>query len=584
MALLLGTIAFPAAAVSAAGTSAETLYTRALARERVVRDAANSPSRAAIRRVVAAYEAIVRRYPTSGYSDNALWQAANLSLLAYDQFGNQADREAAARLLDSLKREYPTSSLIRRIDAVLAQADEARASASPPTAVATSSTTAPPAPTASTDAADLPADSPSVPLLRAIHRTVMPDGVRVTLDLDSEVAYHQESLEHPRRLFFDLRGVRTVPALQDVTLNYDDSAVKEIRLGRHPKDTVRVVLDTEGTDGYTVYSLYNPYRLVVDFHRPTAAPSGAAAAPAHTASIEPATRRDASVTVPEAGPVEASSEKSAAGSRPNAPLPSKPSAPSVLPAPAVPNGNGSFSLSRQLGLGVSRIVIDPGHGGHDPGAQGHGLNEADLTLDVALRLRKLLEKQPNFDVVMTRDTDVFIPLEERAAIANRDGADLFLSIHANASRNPKAHGIETYFLNFATNPDAEAVAARENSGSGQSMHSLPDIVKAIALNNKIDESRDFADIVQKSMVRRLSTRRRTVRNLGVKQAPFVVLIGAAMPSVLAEISFVTDRQEAQLLDTAAYRQQIAQALCDAVVAYQHTLKSRRVVAAKGAAF
>ena len=207
------------------------------------------------------------------------------------------------------------------------------------------------------------------------------------------------------------------------------------------------------------------------------------------------------------------------------------------------NSNGQFSLARQLGLGVSRIVLDPGHGGHDPGVRGNGVNESELVLDVSLRLKKLLENQPGMEVVMTRDTDVFIPLDQRTAIANREGADLFLSIHANASRNIKARGVETYFLNFAANPEAEAVAARENSASGQTMHRLPDIVRAITLNNKIDESRDFADTVQKAMVRTLSTRNRELQDRGVKQAPFVVLIGAGMPSVLAEISFVSHKQE-----------------------------------------
>ena len=250
---------------------------------------------------------------------------------------------------------------------------------------------------------------------------------------------------------------------------------------------------------------------------------------------------------------------------------------SSSPSAAVPSANldGKFSLARQLGLGVARVVIDAGHGGHDPGAQGNGVNESELTLDVATRLTKLLQKQPGVEVVMTRDSDVFVPLEERTAIANREGADLFLSIHANASRNPHAHGVETYFLNFASNPDAEAVAARENSSSGRAMHSLPDIVKAIALNNKIDESRDFADIVQRSMVHRLGTRNKQLRDLGVKQAPFVVLIGASMPSVLAEISFVTHRQEGTLLKSTAYRQQIAEALFDAVVKYQESLKRPR---------
>ena len=239
------------------------------------------------------------------------------------------------------------------------------------------------------------------------------------------------------------------------------------------------------------------------------------------------------------------------------------------------NADGKFSLSRQLGLGVSRIVIDAGHGGHDPGASANGLTESELTLDIALRLQRLLQKQPGIEVVMTRATDVFIPLEERTKIANREGADLFLSSHAKASRNTKARGVETYFLNFASNPDAEAVAARENAGSGQSMRKLPDIVRAIALNNKLDESRDLAEIVQRSMVRGLTPRNKTLRDIGVKQAPFVVLIGAAMPSVLAEMSFVTNRADAALLKTSAYRQQIAESLLDGVVRYQQSLKKMR---------
>jgi N-acetylmuramoyl-L-alanine amidase len=227
---------------------------------------------------------------------------------------------------------------------------------------------------------------------------------------------------------------------------------------------------------------------------------------------------------------------------------------------------------------VSRVVIDAGHGGHDPGAHGNGINEADLVLDVALRLRKLLTEQAGVEVVMTRDTDVFIPLEERTAIANRESADLFLSIHANASRNTKARGIETYFLNFASNPEAAAVAARENTTSGKTMHSLPEIVRAITLNNKIDESRDFAELVQKAMIKKLTVKNAELRDLGVKQAPFVVLIGAGMPSVLAEISFLTHRQEGQLLKTTAYREVIAEALFDAVQGYQKSLKARSAVA------
>ena len=219
-------------------------------------------------------------------------------------------------------------------------------------------------------------------------------------------------------------------------------------------------------------------------------------------------------------------------------------------------------MARQLGLSVSRIVIDPGHGGHDPGAQGKSINEAELVLDIALRVEKLLQNVPGIEVILTRRTDEFVPLQERTAIANREGADLFLSIHANASANASARGVETYFLNFANNMSAASVAARENAASGQAMGALPDFLKAIALNNKLDESRDFATEVQRAMVERLRKSNKSVKDLGVKQAPFVVLIGAAMPSVLAEISFVTNAQEARLLRGNAYRQRIAEALVE----------------------
>jgi N-acetylmuramoyl-L-alanine amidase len=324
-------------------------------------------------------------------------------------------------------------------------------------------------------------------------------------------------------------------------------------------------MDMEGVESYSVFTLYNPFRLIVDFRRKPPLPSTPIA---ELATVAP-------VRAP--APVEPST-----AAAPPAPPEVKVEPKLTLPAPSGPavNSNGGFSIARQLGLGVSRIVIDPGHGGHDPGARANGLNEAELVLDVALRLQKLLEKQPGIDVTMTRETDVFIPLEERTAIANREGADLFLSIHANASRNTRARGVETYFLNFASNPEAEAVAARENAASGRTMHSLPEIVRAIALNNKLDESRDFADMVQRSLVRRLSGRNKALRDLGVKQAPFVVLIGAGMPSVLAEISFVTNRQEGQLLKSAAYRQHIAEALQEAIVRYQRSLKKMNTVARK----
>jgi N-acetylmuramoyl-L-alanine amidase len=292
--------------------------------------------------------------------------------------------------------------------------------------------------------------------------------------------------------------------------------------------------------------------------------------------------------------------REAVASLPPPPEPVSPLGPGTVPPEALPRSNptiaaivpserskapeknltGGFSIARQLGLGVSRIVIDPGHGGHDPGAAGKDVSEAELVLDVSLRLEKLLQKVQGMEVVLTRRTDEFVTLQERTAIANREGADLFLSIHANASDSPFARGVETYFLNFANNLGAAGVAARENAASGQAMAALPDLVKMIALNNKLDESRDLATIVQHAMIERLRGVNKSLKDLGVKQAPFAVLIGAAMPSVLAEVSFVTNTQDARQLRSSAYRQRIAEALANAVRKYQTSLKSVSTVASE----
>ena len=573
-------------APAAAADSAEAIYTRALARERELRAEPAGATLNELRAVVRLYESVVRRFPRSGYCDNALWQGGNLAVLAFERFTQAADRRTAVRLFTLLRDGYPTSSLRSRVAEQIRGLDSDRAVAGPapsdpmpaPNAAAAAplplitAAAEPATPKAATEAAV------AAPLatIKDIKRTALPEGVRVSIELDNESRYRYERLENPRRVFFDLQGTRSLTPLQDAILRFDDDVVREIRLGRHPNNTTRVVMDIEQVETYSVFMLYNPFRLVIDFKREVTAPRPSA--PVATGVTAPVPGR---VALETARPVPPPDHKSVPAAKEPVPLLSRPaSAPAAVVSPAVPaaNSNGQFSLARQLGLGVSRIVLDAGHGGHDPGARSNGINEAELVLDVTLRLRELLEKQPGFEVTLTRSTDEFIALEERTAIANRRGADLFLSIHANASRNPRARGIETYFLNFASNPEAEAVAARENSASGKTMHSLPEIVRAIALNNKIDESRDFAEMVQKSMVRRLAARNSLVRDLGVKQAPFVVLIGAGMPSVLAEISFVTHKQEAVLLKTGAYRQQIAESLFEAVVRYQRSLKGVRAVA------
>jgi N-acetylmuramoyl-L-alanine amidase len=253
------------------------------------------------------------------------------------------------------------------------------------------------------------------------------------------------------------------------------------------------------------------------------------------------------------------------------------SAPATSMHTAAPTAAGERSLIRALGLKIGKIVVDAGHGGHDTGTIGpNGLQEKDLVLDVALKLGKLLEEKLGAEVVYTRDDDTFIPLETRTAIANKEQADLFISIHANSSDDASARGIETYYLNFTSRADALEVAARENAVSEKSIHELQDLVKKIALKEKIGESREFAIDVQRSLYSGLSAKNPTLRNRGVKKAPFVVLIGANMPSILAEISFVSNPDDAKKLKTNEYRQRIADSLYKGVSRYVNSLSGVKV--------
>lgn len=556
--------------------SARERYEFAVEREQHVRELlANEATRmpasqlaAQVTQVLTAFESVVRRYPTSGYADNALFQAASLADTAFDTLSQPGYRQRAVRLYQWLVREYPTSSLVKKADAQLDTLTRRAGEAAPALSRAT---------------------------LVRIDRETMRDAVRVTVELDREVQYLEQKLTGPARVYFDLQNVQVLPELRDKVLSYSSDVVSKIRIGRHPGSVVRVVLDLEDVARHSVFTLYNPFRLVIDAERTAARaaamfPPPLAATPFSVASMFGVTPRAAFVMPerpelpPPPDPIPATGPRflpAPAGVRASAPA--APAAPPPAPRAAVPatpsaNTAGGFSIARQLGLSVSRIVIDPGHGGHDPGVLGKGLNEATLVLDVALRLEKLLQKDAGVDVVLTRRTDVYVPLEERTEIANRQSADMFLSIHANASRNQEARGIETFFLNFASSADAEAVAARENSASTRDMHQLPDLIKAITLNNKLDESRDLATMVQNSLVSNLRKSNKDIRNRGVKKAPFVVLIGAAMPSVLAEISFVSNARELALLKTSAYRQRIAEALYAAVTKYRRSLKNQTLTA------
>ena len=522
-----------------------------------------------IRVLIGSYEDLARLFAKSESSDDSLSHGGMLAADAFAQFGEASDRETALRMLRSLSARFPASALAKTAAARVRTLEAAK----PGTAMATAAA-APAPPSAQPPSVPVAAAPPPAPIvsakappsgpvtLRDIRREVLPETLRVTLELDREVPFHDERIDGPPRVFVDLPNTRAADALKDATIPFPDGPVRQVRVGRQLNSRTRVVLDLSGAGSHSVYALYNPFRIVIDLQRTAASPA-AAVLPAETTPLPKPIR----------APVVMASSASRTAPSLTTTAPLRDTAPDTRTAPAVPpqNSNGSFSLARQLGLGVTRVVIDAGHGGHDPGARVNGISEAALVLDVATRLEDLLKKQ-NVEVVLTRRTNEYVALEERTALANRSDADLFLSIHANASTAQSARGVETYFLNFASNPEAEAIAARENAGSAKSMRHLPDIVQAIAMNNKLDESRDFATIVQSTLYDQLRKTNKTLKNLGVKQAPFMVLVGARMPSVLAEISFMSNRAEATLLKTDRYKQQIAEALSAGIMRYQNSLK------------
>jgi N-acetylmuramoyl-L-alanine amidase len=601
-------------------------YERALAREKAAR-AMTGTSVTTLRTIARSYEAIVHAYPRSGYADNALWQGAGVLQLAYERSGSVTDLQNARRLLSWLKREYPKATLAKQVDARLnALKTGPKPAARPATVVASTKrasppveTRAPPAVSAAPVADEAPdvlvaetpmpkgSPAPSQPVtldvdrrpvepatdavpavwtsvppprvvelaplpmpaltapppetavpVRNITHSALPKGDRITIELGREAVYTTSRAGNPDRVEIDLNDAALATGLSDRTNAISGGLIKSLSARRVGRQAARVVIELNGKPRFSTFPLYNPFRLVIDVE--SDALTASAAATPNSVPATPSTGRSSSKSTPT--------------------VPSPPAVPETtiddpLPAPATPasTGRGDYSLARQLGLGVSRIVIDAGHGGHDPGARANGVNEADVVLDVALRVEALLKAQPGFDVVLTRRTNVFIPLEERTALANRESADMFLSIHVNASPRTATRGIETYLLDFASNPDAEALAARENATSAQTMRVLPELVKAIALNNKVDESRELARMVQSSLVGRITPLSRGLKDFGVKRAPFVVLIGAQMPSVLAEISFVTNKTDAALMKQASHRQRIAQALADAVLKYRTSLKN-----------
>ena len=339
------------------------------------------------------------------------------------------------------------------------------------------------------------------------------------------------------------RGAATQTQLENTK-----PTVETVKIGKHPVKKIIEAGDDERPTGKTSTVAHSVEDLRPD--------------------VPPAKYKTADDSTERALPDEIAAEKKISTTRSKSKRKSAGSTTDVDVREARPTAAGDRSLIRALGLKIGKIVIDPGHGGHDTGTIGpDGLLEKDLVVDVGRRLGKLLETRLGAEVIYTRKDDTFIPLETRTAIANQEQADLFVSIHANSSRDPNARGVETYYLNFTSSADALEVAARENAVSEKSIHELGDLVKKIALKDKIEESHEFASNVQEALHSGLATKNSGIRDRGVKKAPFIVLIGANMPSILAEISFVSNPSDERKLQTPEYRQRIAESLYRGIAKY-----------------
>ncbi|HEX8986012.1 MAG TPA: N-acetylmuramoyl-L-alanine amidase [Bryobacteraceae bacterium] len=466
----------------------------------------------------------------------------------------------------------------------------------------------------------------SGPQIHAVRFWSLGEVTRIAIETGGEARYQAERIDAPDRLVLDLEGVRRPAGTRGVqAIPIGDALVKQVRIAVLQPGVTRLVMDLTGPLEYSISQLTNPDRIIVELRRggrnpappahsvtgsqavdtePAAAPSRGPAVqvtPASLRKVEPPLaappKFEPKPGTPDTRAQQAAAPKPETPPAPFVPPPGKVAPPPLPEPPRMPpkkdnldpaktpfesamaakrDSQGDRSLIRTLGLKLDRIVIDAGHGGHDTGTIGpSGLMEKTLVLDVARRLGALIAQRIGSEVIFTRSDDTFIPLEERTRIANEKKADLFLSIHANSSPSPRISGSETFYLNFTTSQDALDVAARENATSQTSIHDLQNLVQKITLNEKVQESREFASIVQAVMYKGIA-RNRASRDRGVKKAPFVVLIGAQMPSVLAEIAFLSNARDEALLKRPEYRQRMAEALFKGVSQYASALSHFQV--------
>lgn len=490
------------------------------------------------------YGRVVTTYRRHAWADDAQLRRATILV------ENLKRPDEAKVVLTRLLRQHPKGDMASRAKALLAEIDTGsggQADKAPDTADKRGKQDKPDKGRAASDAKAPPAATSAKPaVLRHLDLNQNAASGRLTLTLDRETTYRYQILDQKRsggeavkRLYIDLDNTRTGPGIP-VEKHYRKGAVSRLRAGYFTPETVRVVLELDAVRQYEIHSENGPFRVVLDLT--TDAKSGGKTE--YRAEAAPKKNRAKEETPPP--PAGRGNTKPTAAAKKRA-----------------------GSLVEQFGLSVRTIMIDPGHGGKDPGAQAHGLTEKNINLAFAKELGAALRAR-GFDVLYTRTTDVFIPLEKRTEMANSKKADLFVSVHCNAHGDASSSGLETYSLNLATTQDAIRVAARENAASQRKISDLQAILTDLMLSAKTAESKDLAGLVQKRSLRKL--RGYGTRDRGPHEAPFFVLIGADMPAVLVELGYITNPAEAKRLTSPAYLRALARGMADGIVAYKQRIE------------
>lgn len=483
-------------------------------------------------RCINKFQSVYKRSPSDPWAPAGMYKSGELYVELYKRSHRKSDKQEAGDLFRRIIKQYPKSRYRAKAAAAIqtleTDASEGRTSK---TAIHADKTkkkhiTATPRTLSSTQKA-----IDKTTIITGIRYWSNPNYTRVVIDANRETSFTHRllkkdpSINKPQRLYVDLKNSRQGKNIEKFT-PINDNLLRDVRAGQYTPHVVRVVVDIKSIESYKIFSLKHPFRVVLDLSGDSMA-MGSASKPQRKAAAVARKRRTKRGVLQQA------------------------------------------QRKRPL------IVVDPGHGGHDFGSPGYlkKVYEKDIALQIAERLAKKIQKKLSYEALMTRNNDRYLTLEERTAIANTENADLFISIHTNESENQSASGIETYFLNLATDNSEITVAARENATSKKNISDLQTILTDIMHHTKIDESSLLASYIQNSSYNHLRSRYTDVKNNGVKKAPFYVLLGARMPAVLIETSFISNPRECKRLSSSGYQDHLCEGIISGIQKYVEKSRS-----------